>query len=92
MAVVIVGRELLVTALRSFLEGEGADFSASMSGKVKMVLQCLAAGLALFALYYGSPRPDALGWAVVMSVWAAVLMTIYSGAAYSYRAIVLLRG
>ena len=36
MAVVIVGRELLVTALRSYLEGEGADFSASMSGKLKM--------------------------------------------------------
>ena len=92
MAVVIVGRELLVTALRSYLEGEGADFSASMSGKLKMVLQCLAAGLALFALYFGSPRPEGLHWAVVISVWAAVLMTIYSGAAYTRRAIVLLRG
>ena len=92
MAVVVVGRELLVTALRSFLEGEGADFSASMSGKIKMVLQCLAVGLALFALYYGSPRPEGLQWAVVISIWAAVLMTIYSGAAYARRAIVLLRG
>src|SRR6185503_19719290 len=36
MVVVIVGRELLVTALRSYLEGEGADFSAKMSGKLKM--------------------------------------------------------
>jgi CDP-diacylglycerol--glycerol-3-phosphate 3-phosphatidyltransferase len=42
MAVVIVGRELLVTALRSYLEGEGADFSANMAGKLKMVVQCLA--------------------------------------------------
>ena len=92
MAVVIVGRELLVTALRSYLEGEGADFSASMSGKIKMVVQCLAAALALFALYYGSPRPEMLQGAVVISIWAAVLLTVYSGAAYSYRAIVLLRG
>ncbi|MEX0676787.1 MAG: CDP-diacylglycerol--glycerol-3-phosphate 3-phosphatidyltransferase [Pirellulales bacterium] len=92
MAVVVVGRELLVTALRSYLEGEGADFSASMSGKLKMVLQCLAAALALFALYYGSPRPEGLQWALVISIWAAVLMTIYSGVAYVQRAIVLLRG
>ena len=92
MAVVIVGRELLVTALRSYLEGEGADFSASMSGKLKMVVQCLAAVLALFALYYGSPRTEALQWAVVISIWAAVLLTVYSGVAYAYRAIVLLRG
>ena len=44
MVVVIVGRELLVTALRSFLEERGSDFSANLSGKLKMVLQCVAAG------------------------------------------------
>jgi CDP-diacylglycerol--glycerol-3-phosphate 3-phosphatidyltransferase len=50
MSVVIVGRELLVTALRSFLEQQGADFSATLSGKLKMVLQCVAAGVSLYAL------------------------------------------
>ena len=35
MAVLIVGRELLVTALRSFLEGEGADFSAVHVGQAE---------------------------------------------------------
>jgi CDP-diacylglycerol--glycerol-3-phosphate 3-phosphatidyltransferase len=90
MAVVVVARELLVTALRSYLEGEGADFSAVMSGKLKMVLQCLAAALALFALSYDGP-PDGLQLAVAASVWAAVLLTIYSGVAYVQRAIVLLR-
>ena len=90
MAVVVVARELLVTALRSYLEGEGADFSAVMSGKLKMVLQCVAAALALFALSHDSPA-DGLRLAVAASVWAAVLMTIYSGAAYVQRAIVLLR-
>ncbi len=92
MAVLIVGRELLVTALRSFLEGEGADFSAAMSGKLKMLLQCIAALLSLYALYYGAPYPPALAWALVISVWAAVAMTVYSGAAYIYRAYVLLTG
>lgn len=91
MAVVVVGRELLVTALRSYLEGEGADFSAQMSGKLKMVLQCVAAGLCLFALDWGSPRPVELAWAVDISVWLAILLTLYSGLAYIQRAIGLLR-
>jgi CDP-diacylglycerol---glycerol-3-phosphate 3-phosphatidyltransferase len=90
MAVVIVGRELLVTALRSYLEGEGADFSASMSGKLKMVVQCLAATLALVALYYGDSRPEGLQWAATISIWAAVAITVYSGIAYIQRAILLL--
>ena len=93
MVVVIVGRELLVTALRSFLEGEGADFSAQLSGKLKMAVQCLAATISLIALYQGSgDRPPGLEWALDITVWSAVALTIYSGAAYVYRAIGLLRG
>ena len=37
MAVVVVGRELLVTALRGFIEQHGGDFSAKFSGKLKMI-------------------------------------------------------
>jgi CDP-diacylglycerol---glycerol-3-phosphate 3-phosphatidyltransferase len=100
MAVVIVGRELLVTALRSYLEGEGADFSASMSGKLKMAAQCLAAGISLYALYdlHGASaggslesRPPALDWALTGSIWLAVALTIYSGAAYVRRAVALIK-
>src|SRR5262249_29256779 len=92
MAVVIVGRELLVTALRSYLEGEGADFSASMSGKLKMVVQCVAAAISLYALSLGATneRPLALQWALDISVWGAVLLTLYSGATYVRRAALLL--
>jgi CDP-diacylglycerol--glycerol-3-phosphate 3-phosphatidyltransferase len=90
MAVLIVGRELLVTALRSYLEGEGADFSAVMSGKLKMAVQCVAAAVSLYALSLGPSRPPALEWALAISVWAAVLLTIYSGAAYVRRAVILL--
>jgi len=92
MAVVVVGRELLVTALRNFLEGEGANFSAVMSGKLKMVLQCLAAGVSLFALAQHDPqRPDWLHWLLLGSVWSAVVLTIYSGLEYIRRAISLIR-
>ncbi len=52
MAVLVLGRELLVTALRSFLEQQGADFSAAISGKLKFILQCSAVGTSLYWLSY----------------------------------------
>jgi CDP-diacylglycerol--glycerol-3-phosphate 3-phosphatidyltransferase len=92
MAVVVVARELLVTALRSFLEGEGIDFSAVMSGKLKMVAQCLAAGWSLFRLSYGEDIPPAwVATGLVIVVWAAVALTAYSGVAYVLAAVRLLR-
>ncbi len=91
MAVVIVGRELLVTALRSYLEGEGADFSANMAGKLKMVVQCLAVVFSLYALSLAGERPTWLQWGLLLSVWGAILLTLYSGLAYVQRAVMLLR-
>jgi len=94
MVVVIVGRELLVTALRSFLEDRGADFSANQLGKLKMVLQCIAAGTGLFFLAQGaspSGPPLWLWWVLVTSTWAAVLLTAYSGVIYVWVAVKLLR-
>ncbi len=60
MAVVVVGREMLVTALRGYIEQQGGDFSASMAGKLKMVFQCAAAALSLYSLTWPTltPAPD----------------------------------
>lgn len=94
MVVVIVGRELLVTALRSFLEQRGADFSAKMSGKLKMLLQCIAAGAALVYLSFDHlpvGQPGWVWWTMVLSTWAAVLLTVYSGLIYVVAAVRLLR-
>jgi CDP-diacylglycerol--glycerol-3-phosphate 3-phosphatidyltransferase len=100
MVVVIVGRELLVTALRSFIEDRGADFSAQMSGKLKMVFQCVAAAAGMFALSYatGHGRDQSLdglpGWVhftLVASVWLAVVSTVYSGVVYVFAAVRLLK-
>ena len=93
MVVVIVGRELLVTALRSFIEERGADFSARMSGKWKMLLQCVAAATCLFWLSYDSvkqPPPDWSHWLLIASVWSALVLTVYSGAVYVRAAMRLL--
>ena len=100
MVVVIVGRELLVTALRSFLEERGSDFSANMSGKLKMVLQCFAAGASLVFLECRNPpnpavlpreAPAWVYWFTVVSIWSAVVLTVYSGAVYVWIAYKLLR-
>ena len=87
MAVVVMGREMLVTALRSMIEGEGGDFSAKMAGKLKMVFQCIAAVASLIALKQLHEAPSAalpvwLFWTLHVSVWLAIVTTIYSGLEY----------
>ncbi|MCI0360543.1 MAG: CDP-diacylglycerol--glycerol-3-phosphate 3-phosphatidyltransferase [Planctomycetaceae bacterium] len=85
MAVVVMAREMLVTALRGFIEQQGGDFSAQMSGKLKMVFQCAAVVASLLALYhYHLPvtQPTWLKWALPISVWLAVISTVWSGLEY----------
>ena len=88
MAVVIVARELLVTALRSFIENAGGDFSAKMAGKLKMWFQCIAAVACLIALAMVGTEPQTadaakvpswLNITIIVSVWLAILSTLYSG-------------
>ena len=84
MAVIITGRELLVTALRGFFEQQGTDFSAKMAGKLKMVLQCGAvlASLYLLATCDGKEPTAAVATAVKIILWATIVLTLYSGAEY----------
>lgn len=95
MAVVIVGRELVVTALRSFVEAGGGDFSAKWLGKQKMGWQCVAAGLSLVQV---------AGWAgarwtgpwliwdyatftfVDLAIWVSLVLTVASGLQYAFVA------
>src|SRR4051794_31010090 len=101
MAVVVVAREILVTALRSFFEEHGSDFSAKWSGKWKMVFQCAAVAMSLWRLWYyrfnshdmswGETPPASVTWLLRLLVWIAVIMTIYSGWVYVRRALDLLK-
>ena len=92
MAVVVVGRELLVTALRSFMEEQGADFSAKMAGKLKMVFQCLSVIISLCLLATNpDSTPQWLPIAALVAAWVAVISTVYSGAGYVISAARLLR-
>ena len=82
MAVVVVARELLVTVLRSMIEGAGGDFSAKMAGKLKMWFQCIAAVASLLALAMsadGTAVPTWLLVTIAISVWVAIISTLQSG-------------
>jgi CDP-diacylglycerol---glycerol-3-phosphate 3-phosphatidyltransferase len=85
MATVIMGREMLVTALRSVIEGSGGDFSAKWAGKVKMVVQCVAVVASLLVLHLltsNKPVAEWIQYTLVASAWGAIAITIYSGLEY----------
>ena len=88
MAVVIVVRELVVTAVRAEMERHGRDFSAQFTGKVKMLLQCVAVALVLAARVWPDARIATLSWerAATWVAWAAVVATIWSGLEYVFAA------
>lgn len=89
MAWVILGRELLVTSIRGVYEAEGVDFSASVPGKAKMILQSIAVPLILLVVAFGNPVPDSLGRSIVVwTAWITVVVTIWSGLPYIARAMV----
>lgn len=93
VSVVVMAREMLVTVLRSVIEGAGGDFSANWPGKWKMLFQCVAAVASLLALTYGIDScPEWLQhWVLPISVWLAVISTIYSGVIYIFAAARILR-
>ena len=94
MVIIVIGREMFVTGLRGFLEKEGKDFSATWSGKIKMILQCVAVPASLISLSDFIRASGITAEFVVFRdvvLWATVAVTIWSGLIYIVRAIALLR-
>lgn len=81
MATLVVGRELLVTSLRSMIEGRGGDFSAKQLGKWKMVLQCAVVIMVLYQ-YSVAQIPSWFNTATNVTIWAMLLLTLLSGLQY----------
>lgn len=94
MVVTVIGREMLVTSLRGFLEQQGADFSATASGKFKMFLQCVAITVCLISLDPGVHAWTLPGFSLTqlrdVLLWTMVAATVWSGYDYVVRAIRLL--
>lgn len=93
MAVIVIAREMFITSLRSFLESQGRDFSAALSGKIKMVVQCAAVAASLLYLEFGrsAAKAESLAFGLQLLLWGTVAMTIYSGYAYVMRAMQMFR-
>ncbi|MCC6678226.1 MAG: CDP-diacylglycerol--glycerol-3-phosphate 3-phosphatidyltransferase [Phycisphaerales bacterium] len=92
MAVVILARELLVTSLRGVLESQGVDFSATMTGKLKMVLQSVAVPVILVVVSFATPWPGTwAAWLLDGLVWATVAVSVLSGVPYVQRAVAAFR-
>lgn len=88
MAVLILTRELLVTALRSFSESRGVQFGARWSGKFKMFVQSATACTILIVLGW-KLRP--LRWLIPVAVWATVVVTALSIVQYLWQLYTSLR-
>ena len=83
MVVVIVGRELLVSAFRAESEAEGREFGASWVGKLKMFFQCVAVCVVLGQLAWNL---ESLAPLRTAAVWVAVAVTAMSAVSYLHRA------
>lgn len=94
---IVIGREMFITGLRSVLEAHGVDFSAKLSGKLKMVLQSATIPLCMLSLSPALQRSWAGQWELFLTarqvcLWATLLITLYSGAEYVWRGYLLMRG
>src|SRR5256886_2385173 len=105
VALLLVGRELLITAFRFFAKRRGVVIPAMGAGKLKAVVQNVFIGATLFWFAW----KDALaahpwaGWfrnfwdkfhgaVVAVTLGGAILLTVYSLVVYLYRYRTLLKG
>ncbi len=83
MVVLILVRELLVSAIRSFAEAHGTEFAAIWVGKAKMFVQSTSVCVILGVLAW---YPETLAWLRILCVWLTVVVTALSIVAYVNRA------
>lgn len=93
MVTLVVAREVIITAVRGYMEKQGVPFGADWLGKVKMLLQC-AALLAIFTSLYRAEFLDSAADALALIrnglVYAMLAATALSGIEYLTRAARLL--
>ena len=80
MVAVIIAREFAVTSLRAVAASENKVLAAIGSAKIKTTLQVIAISLLIFYNQLGSFERLA-----PLSLWLAMLASIYSGAEYFVR-------
>ena len=79
MVVAIIAREFAVSALRSFAAAEGVVIPAGLWGKVKTTVQIVA--ISLLIIY---ERLGELERLAPVSLWVALVISVYSGLDYFF--------
>src|SRR5262245_27210913 len=97
MVTVVVLRELIITGLRSYLEGQGVKFGADWFGKLKMWLQSIAL-IAIFVTLMGESywywlnlQDWVFGAVRLVFIYAMVIATALSGLQYLWKAVALVK-
>ena len=80
-AVVVLGREFLVSGIRGAMEAAGIPFPASVWGKIKTAIQNVTVGTGLgYAAWLPTTR-----WTELLTItlmWATLVATVMSGVTY----------
>lgn len=79
--ILIVSRELLVSALREFLAGRGVSMPSSRQAKYKTAVQMATAALLIISPIF----PELLSQIALIGLWLATALTISSGYGYWMR-------
>src|SRR4051812_6943117 len=80
MVVVILAREFAVSSLRSFAAAENLVIASGLSGKIKTIVQIVS--ISLLIIYQ---QLDRFRHLAPISLWVALLVTVYSGVEYFVR-------
>ena len=87
MAVVVIGREFLVSGLRSIAANEGFTIEASNLGKSKMLVQIVSVVAVIldhrwkeWPIYGSYYLP--IHWIAVVSIWIMILLSLFSAGDY----------
>jgi len=79
LAVIIIGREIAISALREWLAEQARTVHVSMMGKLKTMAQMLAIGALLLHVEILGINMHALG---TLLLWIAAILTLWSGYEY----------
>lgn len=85
MAVVLIGREFLITSIRGLAESRGINFRADWAGKIKMFSQSFAVGAVMVDL----ALLQKVAWVHIVrdiAIWITVVVTVLSATTYIVRA------
>lgn len=96
MVAVVIGRELLITGVRGYVESLGKKFGADWFGKLKTILQCAwLLAVLVFLTIKGQSWPESVVGAVEMIhfglLYAMLAATVLSGLQYCLKAWNLLK-